>query len=48
MDPHHQETESNHSMTDAHMHVKMHMLGIKNCQHTHYNHIFSCSCGAHL
>jgi len=48
MYPHHQETKSNHSMTDAHVHVKMHMLGIKNCQHTHYNHIFICSCGAHL
>lgn len=35
-------------LTDAQVHLGMHGLWLPNCQHTHYNHIFICSCGVHL
>lgn len=35
-------------LTEAQVHLGMHGLWVLSCQHTHYNHIFICSCGVHL
>ena len=34
--------------TDAQVHFGLRGLWLLNCQHTHYNHSFICSCGVHL
>lgn len=42
------EPSAPHDLTDAQVHLGMRGLWLPNCQHTHYNHIFICSCGVHL